>query len=81
MRIQLGEFRWLTVASPEDPDGVELVLEPMGFPPARTYQKALYEAGIPFTALFTDDIQRDFKKLNRPTRRPWVSREVRPSVG
>ena len=42
----IGEFKWLTVVSPEEPDGTELVLEPMGFPPARTYQKALFEAGI-----------------------------------
>ena len=61
--IPMGEFRWLTVASPEGSEGVELVLEPMGFPPAKTYQKALFEAGIPLTAFLTSDIQSEFKRL------------------
>jgi len=46
----MGQFRWLTVSSPEGAEGVELVLEPMGFPPAPTYQKAVFAAGIPATA-------------------------------
>jgi catechol 2,3-dioxygenase-like lactoylglutathione lyase family enzyme len=61
--ISMGEFRWLTVSSPEGADGVELVLEPMGFPPARTYQKALYDAGIPATAFITTNIQAEFQRL------------------
>lgn len=61
--IPMGEFRWLTVTSADGPAGVELVLEPMGFPPARTYQKALLDAGIPLTAFFTDDIQNEFRRL------------------
>jgi predicted enzyme related to lactoylglutathione lyase len=61
--IPMGQFRWLTVSSPEGAAGVELVLEPMAFPPARTYQKALYEAGIPATAFMTSDISNEFKKL------------------
>ncbi len=40
--IPMGQFRWLTVTSPEGAEGVELVLEPMGFPPAQIYQKALF---------------------------------------
>ena len=40
--IPMGPFRWLTVSSPEGVEGVELVLEPMGFPPAQTYQQALF---------------------------------------
>lgn len=48
--ISMGEFRWLTVSSPEGVAGAELVLEPLGFPPARVYQKALFEAGVPATA-------------------------------
>jgi hypothetical protein len=55
--IPLGEYRWLTVTSPENVDGMELVLEPMGFAPAKTYQKAQYDAGIPLTAFFTKDIE------------------------
>src|SRR5512136_1908851 len=61
--IPMGEYRWLTVVSPDGPEGVELVLEPMGFPPARTYQKALFDAGIPLTAFLTNDIQGDVNRL------------------
>lgn len=61
--IPMGEYRWLTVTSPEGIKGVELVLEPMGFPPARDYQKALYEAGIPLTAFLTDDIAGEVQRL------------------
>ena len=45
-----GEYRWLTVISPEGVEGVELLLEPMGFAPAATFQRALFDAGIPATA-------------------------------
>ena len=61
--IPMGEYRWLTVTSPDGIDGVELVLEPLVFPPAQVYQKALFEAGIPATALISNDIERDFKRL------------------
>ncbi len=63
--IPMGEFRWLTVVSPEEPNGTELVLEPMGFPPARTYQMALFEAGIPLTALQVEDIQNEYARLKK----------------
>jgi catechol 2,3-dioxygenase-like lactoylglutathione lyase family enzyme len=61
--IPMGDYRWLTVVAPEGPAGVELVLEPMGFPPAVDYQKALFKANIPFTAFLTDDIEAEFKRL------------------
>jgi catechol 2,3-dioxygenase-like lactoylglutathione lyase family enzyme len=62
--IPMGpQFRWLTVTSPEGADGVELVLEPIGFPPAKIYQKARYDAGVPATAFITRDIQGDFRRL------------------
>lgn len=61
--IPMGEFRWLTVTSPEGVSGVELVLEPMAFPPARVYQKALYDAGIPATAFMSGDINAEFQRL------------------
>jgi len=61
--IPIGEYRWLTVVSPDGPAGVELILEPMGFPPARTYQRALFDAGIPLTAFITSDIQAEFSRL------------------
>jgi len=63
--IPMGEARWLTVVSPEGPDGVELLLEPMGFPPARTYQKALFEAGIPLTSFAVDDIQKEYERMKK----------------
>lgn len=61
--IPVGEYRWLTVTSSEGPQGIELLLEPMGFPQAREYQKALYNAGTPFTAFRTDDIDQEYQQL------------------
>jgi catechol 2,3-dioxygenase-like lactoylglutathione lyase family enzyme len=61
--IPMGTFRWLTVESPDGVHGVELVLEPMAFPPARAFQAALYDAGIPATAFMTDDIAAEFARL------------------
>ena len=61
--IPMGPFRWLTVSSPEGANGVELVLEPMGFPPAQTYQKALFAAGIPATAFMTANIASEYQRL------------------
>ena len=61
--IPMGEFRWLTVISPEGHNDIELVLEPLGFPPARTFQKALFDAGIPWTALSSDDIKAEYERL------------------
>lgn len=61
--IPMGKYRWLTVISPEGMEGVELVLEPMGFQPARIYQKALFDAGIPATAFITKDIDAEYKRL------------------
>jgi predicted enzyme related to lactoylglutathione lyase len=61
--IPMGPFRWLTVNSPEGAQGVELVLEPISFPPAQTYQKALFDAGFPATAFLTGDIQAEFTQL------------------
>ncbi|SOD41894.1 VOC family protein [Nitrosovibrio sp. Nv4] len=58
-----GEARWLTVVSPDAPDDVELLLEPIGFPAARTYQKALFEAGIPLTAFAVEDIQKEYERM------------------
>ena len=63
--IPLGEHKWLTVVSREEPDGVELLLEPMGFAPARVFQKALKDAGIPLTMFNVDDIQSEYERLER----------------
>jgi catechol 2,3-dioxygenase-like lactoylglutathione lyase family enzyme len=61
--MPLGEHKWLTVVSPEEQDGTEIVLEPMGFQPAQVYQKALFEAGIPYTAFHVDDVQKEYERL------------------
>ncbi len=63
--IPMGEYRWLTVVSKEGIDGVELVLEPMAFEPARVYQKALFDAGIPAAAFISRDLQADYQKLKQ----------------
>lgn len=63
--IPLGEHAWLTVVSKEEQDGVELLLEPMGFAPARVYQKALFEAGIPFTLFNVDDLDKEYERLTK----------------
>ena len=62
--IPMGEYRWLTVVSPDGIEGVELVLEPMAFPPAKVYQKALFEAGIPAAAFTTRNIEADYGRLS-----------------
>ncbi len=61
--IPVGDYRWLTVKSPDGLQGVELVLEPLGFAPSRTYQKALWEAGIPATAFITQDLEAEMARL------------------
>ncbi len=61
--IPMGEYRWLTVISPEGSPGTELVLEPMGIPEAKVFQKALFDKGIPFTAFRTNDIEADYRRL------------------
>ena len=63
MEIPMGEHRWLTVVSPEERDGTELSLEPLAFPPARVFQKALYEAGIPWTTFQVNDIKEEYARL------------------
>jgi catechol 2,3-dioxygenase-like lactoylglutathione lyase family enzyme len=61
--IPMGGARWLTVVSPDAPEGVELLLEPMGFPPSRTWQKALFEAGIPCASFAVGDVQQESERL------------------
>ena len=61
--IPLGEFKWLTVVSPEEPDGVQLLLEPSDNPATQTFKKALVEQGIPLTTFFVDDIQSEYERL------------------
>lgn len=61
--IPLGEFRWLTVTSPEEPHGIELGLEPSQHPATKAYQQALKADGIPMTAFQVDDIEAEVKRL------------------
>lgn len=61
--LPAGEYRWLTVSSPDGVEGVELLLEPTAFGPARDYQRTLFEAGMPVTAFVTADIAADFARL------------------
>ncbi len=62
--VPMGEHSWLTVVSAAEQEGVELLLEPMGFEPARVYQKALYDAGIPLTAFNVDDLDEEYSRLS-----------------
>ncbi|MDI4654129.1 MULTISPECIES: VOC family protein [Pseudoalteromonas] len=61
--VPLGEYKWLTVVSPDEQSGVELLLEPMAFEPAKLYQQSLREAGIPWTSFAVDDVEREFERL------------------
>jgi predicted enzyme related to lactoylglutathione lyase len=61
--IPFGEFSWLTVVSPEDPDGTELVLEPNAHPAGAAFQEALFESGTPLTSFAVDDIHSEFERL------------------
>ena len=61
--VPLGEFRWLTVVSPDDANGVELVLEPDQHPAAGPFKQALVEDGIPFTSFGVTDVQAEFDRL------------------
>jgi catechol 2,3-dioxygenase-like lactoylglutathione lyase family enzyme len=62
--IPMGEHKWLTVVSPTEQSGVELLLEPMAFEPARVYQKALKDAGIPYTSFMVEDLNKEYDRLN-----------------
>lgn len=61
--IPMGPVRYLTVVSPLEPDGTELSLEPAGFPAVKTFQKALQDMGVPWTAFEVADIQKEYDRL------------------
>jgi catechol 2,3-dioxygenase-like lactoylglutathione lyase family enzyme len=61
--IPVGDARWLTVVSREDPDGTELLLEPDSHPAAGPFKAALVEDGIPATSFGVDDVQAEFDRL------------------
>jgi predicted enzyme related to lactoylglutathione lyase len=58
-----GSFRWLTVASPEEPDGTELQLALNANPAAKAYQEAMFQQGQPATMFFTDDVKGDYEQI------------------
>ena len=61
--VPLGEHRWLTVVSPSEPNGTELVLEPDDHPAVRPFQRALVEDGIPFNSFAVDDVTAEYERL------------------
>jgi len=61
--VSQGSYRWLTVASPEEPDGTELHLERNDNPAAKAYQQALFQQGQPAAMFFTDDVKRDYERM------------------
>ena len=58
-----GPYRWLTVASPEDPDGTELQLALNNTPPALAYQQAIFQQGQPAAMFYTDNVQADYERM------------------
>jgi catechol 2,3-dioxygenase-like lactoylglutathione lyase family enzyme len=72
--IPVGEYRWITVTSPEGPPDVELALEPNGNPAAKTFQAAMFAQGIPLAAFEVGDLAAEFARLSANgvafTRRP-----------
>lgn len=67
--VPVGEARWLTVVSPDDPDGTELLLEPDGHPAAKPFKQALVDDGIPYTSFAVDDVKAEYDRL----RARWAS--------
>ncbi|CAN5532750.1 methylglyoxalase [soil metagenome] len=63
--IPIGEYKWLTVASPDEPEGTEILLEPNVNPAASTFQNELFSQGIPLTAFEVDDVQSEYEKLKK----------------
>lgn len=63
--VPLGEYRWLTVVSPDQPDGVELLLEPDAHPAAKAFKEALASDGIPLTQFAVDDIAAEHDRLKQ----------------
>ncbi len=61
----VGQFKWLTVVSPEEPDGPELLLEPSDNPAARLYKDSIYEQGIAAAAFAVNDVQTEYERLKQ----------------
>jgi predicted enzyme related to lactoylglutathione lyase len=79
--VPVGEYKWLTVVSPKEQNGVELLLEPMAFGPAKEYQKALKDAGIPWTSFMVDDVKKEYERLrNLGVQFSMEPKEVGPTI-
>jgi catechol 2,3-dioxygenase-like lactoylglutathione lyase family enzyme len=83
--VPLGEARWLTVVSPEEPDGTELVLEPDGeVPAAKPFKNALVGDGIPYTSFAVADVHAEYERLRgqgvRFTQEPLEMQSVTTAV-
>jgi catechol 2,3-dioxygenase-like lactoylglutathione lyase family enzyme len=63
--IPVGDYKWLTVVSPDGPAEIELLLEPNENPAAQVFQKALFDQGIPLTAFAVSDIQHEYERLQK----------------
>jgi predicted enzyme related to lactoylglutathione lyase len=61
--VTQGPYRWLTVASPEEPDGIELQLAPNDNPAAKAFQQAMFEQGQPAAMFYVDDVQREYDRM------------------
>ncbi|MET7424742.1 VOC family protein [Dactylosporangium sp. NPDC005555] len=61
--VPMGEFSWITVVSPERPDGTELLLEPANHPAVAPFRAALVEDGIPYTSFAVDDVHKEYERL------------------
>src|ERR687891_234347 len=61
--LPVGEARWLTLVSPEQPEGTELLLEPDGHPAAKPFKRALVDDGIPYTSFAVDDVNAEYERL------------------
>ena len=63
--VPMGPFRWLTVSVPDGAEGMEIFFEPTTFPPAKAYQKARFDAGIPIFAFTSTDVQAEYNRLKQ----------------
>ena len=82
--VPVGGARWLTVVSPEDPDGTELLLEPDGHPAAKPFKQALVDDGIPYTSFAVEDVEAEYERLRalgvRFTQEPLELQSVTTAV-
>ena len=82
--VPVGEHRWLTVVSPEEPEGVELLLEPSDHPAVKQFKRALVEDGIPITSFGVEDVEAEHARLEglgvKFTQPPTAFGEVKTAV-